>query len=183
MESFRTLKIARNGYIVSSVCFCALGIWLILEPSVAAELLCLLIGALFTFYGIIKIIGYCAKDFYCLAFQFDLALGLLMGAVGVIIIVRRGALEHMILTIFGLLLLADSLFRIQICIDAKRFGLDLWWKIMVVALAAGTLGALLLIIPSKGAGFMLPLTGAAMVAEGILNLMIVIFTVKILETC
>ena len=35
-------------------------------------------------YGLIKILGYFSRDIYCLAFQFDLAFGVLLAAVGII---------------------------------------------------------------------------------------------------
>ena len=181
MDSLRTLKFARNGYIVISLVFCAMGLWMIWKPIAAAEYLRLLVGSILVTYGVIKVVGYCAKDFYCLAFQFDLSLGLLMGAVGVILLARRSAAQVMVFTIVGLVLLADSLFKIQICIDAKKFGLDLWWRILLVAFAAGTLGTLILSFPIEGISIALKIMGSAMIAEGILNLLVSIYMVKILE--
>ena len=72
MNSSGTLKIARNGYIVMAVVFCALGIFLMAAPEKAVKIICVLAGILFIADGIIKIIGYFSRDFYCLAFQFDL---------------------------------------------------------------------------------------------------------------
>ena len=71
MNSSGTLKIARNGYIVMAVIFCALGIFLMVNPTKAMKIICVLAGILFIADGIIKIIGYFSRDFYCLAFQFD----------------------------------------------------------------------------------------------------------------
>ena len=89
MNSSGTLKIARNGYIVMAVVFCALGIFLMAVPEKAVKIICVLAGILFLADGIIKIIGYFSRDFYCLAFQFDLGFGILMIAVGILILVRR----------------------------------------------------------------------------------------------
>ena len=141
-----------------------------------------LTGVLFIINGAIKMLGYFSKDFYCLAFQFDLAFGMLMSAVGIIIIARRDIVQDMIFTIFGVMILADALFKIQICVDAKKFGLqNLWWKIMMIALGTGVLGCLLLIIPFEGARVMMELAGIAFIAEGALNLFVALFTVKILQ--
>ena len=87
MNSSGTLKIARNGYIVMAVVFCALGIFLMAVPEKAVKIICVLAGILFIADGIIKIIGYFSRDFYCLAFQFDLGFGILMIAVGILILV------------------------------------------------------------------------------------------------
>jgi len=182
LNSLRMLKIARNGYIIISLLFCAVGVWMYSRPVRAAELICILVGILFILSGTIKMIGYFSKDFYCLAFQFDFAFGILMAAVGVIIITRRSILQDLIFSIFGLMILADSLFKIQICMDARRFGLDtLWWKIMIIALVTGVLGTLLMIVPFDGASVMMQVGGISFIAEGLLNLFVALFTVRILE--
>ena len=55
MNSSGTLKIARNGYIVIAVVFCALGIFLMAVPEKAVKIICVLAGILFIADGIIKI--------------------------------------------------------------------------------------------------------------------------------
>ena len=61
MNSSGTLKIARNGYIVMAVVFCALGIFLMAVPEKAVKIICVLAGILFIADGIIKIIGYFSR--------------------------------------------------------------------------------------------------------------------------
>lgn len=73
---------AKIGYLIISVLLCLLGIALIAVPDFSAALLCKLMGVLMLLFGLIKITGYCAKDLYRLAFQFDLAFGILLMALG-----------------------------------------------------------------------------------------------------
>ena len=155
MEAIRQLKIAKNGYIIMSLLFVILGICLIIWPDCSLKLFCTLIGIMLIAYGCIKIVGYFSKDYYCLAFQFDLAFGILLIAVGAIIIARREQVVNLIFAIFGILTLADALFKIQMSMDAKRFGLSLWWRILVVAVLTGILGVLLLIRPFDAAEIMM----------------------------
>ena len=179
MNSSGTLKIARNGYIVMAVIFCALGIFLIADPERAMKVICILAGILFIADGIIKIIGYFSRDFYCLAFQFDLGFGILMIAMGVLILARRESLLRLIFVIFGLLILADALLRIQMSVEAKKFGLNLWWGILIIAIVTGVFGMLLLIDPAGGARLTVVFTGIAFLLEGILKLCVVVYTVKL----
>ena len=181
MEAIRQLKIAKNGYIIMSLLFVILGICLIIWPDCSLKLFCTLIGIMLIAYGCIKIVGYFSKDYYCLAFQFDLAFGILLIAVGAIIIARREQVVNLIFAIFGILTLADALFKIQMSMDAKRFGLSLWWRILVVAVLTGILGVLLLIRPFDAAEIMMILVGVSFLFEGILNLCVAIDTIKILE--
>jgi len=90
MNASTALKIARNGYIVMAVIFCGLGIFLMADPAGAMKVICVIAGLLFIADGIIKIIGYFSRDFYCLAFQFDLGFGILMIAMGILILVKKG---------------------------------------------------------------------------------------------
>ena len=181
MEAIRQLKIAKNGYIIMSLLFVILGICLIIWPDCSLKLFCTLIGIMLIAYGCIKIVGYFSKDYYCLAFQFDLAFGILLIAVGAIIIARREQVVNLIFAIFGILTLADALFKIQMSMDAKRFGLSLWWRILVVAVLTGILGVLLLIRPFDAAEIMMILVGVSFLFEGILKLCVAIYTIKILE--
>lgn len=178
MNSSGTLKIARNGYIVMAVVFCALGIFLMAVPEKAVKIICVLAGILFLADGVIKIIGYFSRDFYCLAFQFDLGFGILMIAVGILILVRREAILRLI---FGLVILTDALLRIQMSVEAKKFGLNLWWAVLLIAVATGIFGMLLLVDPAGGAKLTVIFTGVAFLLEGILKLCVVVYTVKIRE--
>ena len=179
MNSSGTLKIARNGYIVMAVVFCALGIFLMAVPEKAVKIICVLAGILFIADGIIKIIGYFSRDFYCLAFQFDLGFGILM--IAVLILVRREAILRLIFVIFGLVILTDALLRIQMSVEAKKFGLKLWWAVLLIAVTTGIFGMLLLVDPAGGAKLTVIFTGVAFLLEGILKLCVVVYTVKIRE--
>lgn len=147
MNGIGRLKIARNGYIVMAAIFCALGVFLVANPQKAMEMLCILAGLLFIADGIIKIIGYFSRDFYCLAFQFDLGFGILMIAVGILILAKRESILHLIFVIFGLLILTDALLRLQMSVEAKKFGMKLWWGILILAVITGIFGMILLIDP------------------------------------
>lgn len=178
-KSRSSLKVARDGTVIVSLMFCALGIWLLVDPMRALDLICILAGVLLIIAGGFKLVGYFSKDFYCLAFQFDLAFGSLLAATGIILITRRSLFEALIFVVLGILILADSLFKIQIALDARRFGLSSeWWKLMVTALGTGVLGTLLVISPSDGTRFMLTLAGVALIAEGAMNLFVSLFMVK-----
>ena len=110
MDALKQLKLAKNCYIIMSVLFMVLGACLIIWPDCSMAVFCTAVGIMLIVYGLIKILGYFSRDIYCLAFQFDLAFGVLLAAVGIIIIVRRNVVVNLIFGIFGLLILADALF-------------------------------------------------------------------------
>ena len=79
------------------------------------------------------------------------------------------------------MILADGLFKIQMSIDARRFGLGLWWRILAVAVLTGIFGAVLLIRPFEGARLMMTLVGITILLEGILNLCVAVYTIKLIQ--
>ena len=66
-----------------------------------------------------------------------------MIAVGILILVRREAILRLIFVIFGLVILTDALLRIQMSVEAKKFGLKLWWAVLLIAVTTGIFGMLL----------------------------------------
>lgn len=182
MDDLKQLKLVKNIYIVMSLLFCVLGIFLMARPKSSVKMLCVLMGIMLILYGAIKISGYFTRDVFCLAFQFDLAFGILLMAVGVILIARKNFAVDLIFSVFGILILADALFKIQMSVDAKRFGLALWWQILLIALVTGVIGVLVFIRPFEAAAMMMVLVGFSILLEGILNLWVGILTIKIIKS-
>lgn len=179
MFSNTRLRIAKCGYIVLSTLLCVLGIVLIADPGFSVSLLCWIGGILLILFGGVKIVGYVSKDLYRLAFQFDLAFGILLIALGAILILRTDAMVHIICVLLGICILADALLKIQISIDSKLFGIHRWWMILGVAIITGVIGFLLVFRPFESVQMVMVLLGAALLAEGILNLVTVLTAVRI----
>ena len=78
-------------------------------------------------------------------------------------------------------ILTDGLFKIQIAVDARRFGLRRWWLILTEAILAAILGLVLIFRLTDSARVLTVLLGITMLAEGILNLSTVITAVKIVK--
>ena len=132
-------------------------------------------------FGLVKIIGYCSKDLYRLAFQFDLAFGILFMALGIILIIRTDVMVNLICIVMGICVLADALLKIQISIDSKTFGIQKWWLILAMAILTGVAGFLLVFRPSESIQIIMILFGIALITEGVLNLITILIAVKIIR--
>ena len=181
MKINKKLRAAKYGYIILSVLICILGIVLIAVPDFSIELLCWIGGCLLIVFGCIKILGYLSKDLYRLAFQFDLAFGILFIILGFLLILRMKNMLNIICILLGIIILADSLLKIQTAIDAKKFGLRLWWMILAAAILTATFGLLLLFRPYETREVAMMFLGLSFLGEGILNLITVLTAVKILQ--
>ena len=181
MRSVAPMKIAKIGYIIISIALCALGITLISVPDLSISVLGTICGILLMAFGVVKIIGYFSKDLFRLAFQYDLAFGILCAALGIIILIKPKSLMLFICISMGISILTDGLFKIQISLEAKKFGIKAWWLILIFAIITGVFGFILLFRPGEGSQFLMIMIGITLLFEGILNFCTVIFAVKIIK--
>lgn len=178
MQSTESIRAAKIGYFVISSAFCILGILLMLFPGIPAMALCYVLGTILIVYGAVKIVGYFSKDLYRLAFQYDLAFGVLLAVVGLLMVFDALRVISFLSIVLGVLILADGLFKIQMSLDAKVFGIRKWWVILAFAVLAGTLGLLLILYPIRSAGFIMILFGMALLAEGVLGIFVTLYAVE-----
>lgn len=181
MRSVLPMKAAKIGYIILSVLYCVLGILLITMPELSITALGILLGIGMIVFGIVKIVGYFSKDLFRLAFQYDLAFGGLLIALGIIVLVNPEHLLSFFCIVMGIAVLCDGLFKIQIAIDSKPFGISTWWLILLFAVITVAAGVLLIIRPAQAARVLMVFLGISMLADGILNLFVALFTVKIID--
>lgn len=173
--------VAKTGYIVMSLVFCAAGIACIANPGLSAAVIGRALGVAMILFGAVKLVGYCSRDLYRLAFQYDLGFGLLFIALGALVLLRPAGVLDFIFTALGIVVLTDGLYKVQIAVDAKRFGISAWWLTLALAIAAGAVGLALVFRPWDSARVLTILLGAALLAEGILNLCVAVSTVKIVN--
>ena len=191
MRSVKFMRAAKTSYIVLSVLYCVFGVLLIAVPDFSMKLLGILVGCMMIGFGAVKLMGYFSRDLYRLAFQFDLAYGILLIVLGLIVLVRPVQLVSFFCLVLGICILADGLLKIQAASDSKRFGLRPWWLIVDADLILvmdqgnimeqGTHRALLAAGDWDGARALLVLLGIAMLAEGILNLCVACSMIKIIR--
>lgn len=180
-RSVTPMRAAKTGYVVMSIVFCVVGVLFIALPARSAVMIGRVRGAAMAAFGAVKLVGYFSRDLYRLAFQYDLEFGILLIALGVIVLLRTNGVMDFICIAAGVSILADGLFKIQIAIDARRFGIRDWWLILLLAVVTGGVGLLLVFRPWESVQVLTVLLGAALLAEGVLNLCVALSTVKIVK--
>lgn len=181
MRSIVPMKTAKTGYIISSILLVAAGLFLIINPSVSVSFVGIVTAIVLILFGVFKIIGYFSKDLYRLAFEYDLAFGGLLIILGIIELVKPGTILTILGTTLGVAALADGLFKVQIALKAKPFGISNWWLIFILAIATSLIGIALVFNPFESAEALMVLLGITLLIEGILNLSTVLLTVRIIR--
>ena len=181
MRSVAPMKTAKIGYIVMSVLFCVLGVVLLFTPGVSALWIGRLLGIGLILFGAIKLVGYFSRDLFRLAFQYDLAFGLLLMVLGIVTLSLPGDALSFLCVMFGIPVLADGLFKIQIAMDSRQFGIRNWWLVLVLAALTCVVGVVLVFRPMTGVRALTALMGLSLLCDGVLNLSVALCTVKIVD--
>ena len=181
MRSTTPMRIAKFGYVAISLLFCVFGILLIAVPAVSPNAFGIAAGCAMIAFGTVKLVGYFSRDLFRLAFQYDLVFGILLIALGIIMLVRPGSLMNFICIALGLYILIDGLFKLQIANEARSFGVGSWWLIMTFAIATAVCGFVLLFRPGEGSRVLMTVFGISLLAEGVLNLSTAVTAVKIVK--
>ena len=174
------VKQAKTIHIVASAVLLALGMFLLIfRPTVL--LLRILMGSAFVLVGAPKIFGYFSNDLYKLAFQFDLAMGILSALVGIVLLVNWKLQPQTASGIAAIYVMAESMFKLQTALDAKKFGMRKWVSIFVAAIVVGAVGVFLLLnpleadVPESG----LILMGIAFALNASQNIWTTAYTVRV----
>lgn len=112
MRTEKAIRAAKIGYIALSAVFCATGMLLMLFPYLSVSVVSVVVGVMLVAFGVVKLVGYFSKDLYQLAFQFDLAFGVLLMALGVAVLLSPDRALTSICFVMGVAVLADGLFKL-----------------------------------------------------------------------
>lgn len=175
----RLLQYIKASFAVTSIVYIAGGLCLLIWPGISMVTLCTALGIVSILQGVVRLAGYFSRDLYRLAFQFDLAVGILSIAVGLGLILHSRDVVSFLPTLTGAFILVDSILRLQTAVDAKLFGMQKWWVILVLSIAGGVLGMLLLLRPSAVGRVLARLIGASLMIYGGENLLVCSYTIKI----
>ena len=82
----------------------------------------------------------------------------------------------------GILILTDGLFKVQIAVEARTFGIRQWPLLLAAALVTACFGCVLIFRPSLQVQLMGRLLGVSLILDAILNTITMLTTVKIIRS-
>lgn len=162
------------AYVVISVFLMALGICTFVWPEITAGTICSAMGAAAIVFGIIRIITYFMRDIKGVALNYDFSIGALAVIAGIIMLIAKSRVVDLLQVVIGVYMIIDSVFKLQTALDAKRLGVSGWWLSLILTAACLALGIVLVV--KIGTSLLMVLIGAALVADGLQNLFLVIFS-------
>lgn len=174
----KILKSTKWLYIAFCLLIIGAGLCMAIWPTVSMTVMSYIIGALILAFGIIRIVGYFADDYYCIAFQFDLALGIFASVIGIAVLIHPKWIMASLPIAIGLFVLVNGLFSVQSAIDSKKFGIRRWWLILIFSILTVAIGLVMIFNPVRSAEVLAVITGIALIASGVEALIVALQTVK-----
>lgn len=172
------MKLLKDTYVVTAICYIALGAVLFLYPALALNLVCSGIGMVVLVFGAMKLLSYFRAKNDNLGKQLDLVIGIVLSVLGIFILVSPGVIAAMLPFAVGVYIFFDSVLNIRQALELKNVGFERWWSMLVLAVIMVVIGIIMLCNPFKTAALTVRVVGAIFFLRGISNIITVWFTDK-----
>ena len=170
------VKKLKWNLILMSLLYVGLGIFLVMKPGTALNIVCYALGGVVLACAAVQLIRYFAVERGVFQSQLTLISGLVCLGLGAFLIIRSDIVVRILPIVFGLFVIFDAIARVQNALDLRRCGYDSWKGFLLLpvlsasAAAAGAvtggsvLGALTVLLTDVLMGLvskcLLPLLGA-----------------------
>lgn len=176
------LRYVKNGMLLLSIAFIALGLLLLVMPQTSLLWICYAFGAVVLITGVVCLVQYARLRGSGFAAPFFLVAGVSTAALGIFSLARPEVVASFLPVVFGLFILIDGCSRIGTAIELARRKADKWWMMMLFSVLSVALGILLLVNPFGAAVSVVMLCGVLLIIEGVVNLSCVVYTAMELRT-
>ena len=144
--------------IVMSVLYLALGIFLLMVPGTALNVVCYALGGVVLLGAVIQLVRYFLVERGIFQSQLTLISGLVC------------------LALFGLFVIFDSLGRVQNALELRRCGYGSWKGFLLLALLSVVLGVVMIVDPFGAMETLVMAIGVILIIESALNLLSALYT-------
>ena len=174
-------KAFRNTLLAISITYIVLGLIQILWPIGSRMVICYILGAALTLFGIYHIVRYFAADTGYMFTGMGLALGVASTVGGILMLKCAKAVVALFGVVLGIAVISDSILRMQLSFNMMRCGIKRYIPVMVFAFVMLAAGVVMLFNPIKSAAAATTVMGVCMMIDGIMNIISVIFAKKMAE--
>ena len=164
------IKELKKNMILLAVFYLILGIILALFPEGSGYAICYLIGGLTIIYGIFHLVLYQRTKSPFVTYRYDLVQGIIGLAIGIYVMIVPEILIETLPVVLGVVVMIDSIVKIQNAWDLKRMGYDRWWLVMIGALVTLVFGLLMAFYPFTVYLSVIVFVGISLIVNGVSDL-------------
>ena len=151
--------------ILMSLLYLALGIFLLMVPGTALNVVCYALGGVVLACAAVQLVRYFVVERGVFQSQLTLISGLVCLALGAFLIIRS-----------GLFVIFDSLGRIQNALELRRCEYSSWKIFLLLAVLSVVLGIVMVVDPFGTMETLVMAIGLILILEGALNLLSALYT-------
>lgn len=166
-DFFRQMKLS---FLVASILYVILGLVLLIWPGVSATVFCWAFGSLLLAYGAVTILTFFFRDSRAGSFVFELLLGIVAAALGLLVLLRPVVVASVLPVIVGLFILVDGLVNLKRALELRSMMYERWIVPLVLSLISVGLGLLVLFHPFLAAEALVMVIGAVFLYTGVSDL-------------
>ena len=104
-EFFHNMKLS---FLLAAVLYVILGLVLLIWPGVSATVFCYAFGGILLIYGMVAIVSFFLRDSWQGSFVFELFLGIVAAALGLLFLLRPVIVASVLPVILGLFIVVDG---------------------------------------------------------------------------
>ena len=133
--------------ILMSVLYLGLGIFLLMRPSTALNVVCYALGGVVLVCAAVQLVRYFAVERGIFQSQLTLISGIICLGLGAFLILRSDIVVRILPIVFGLFVIFDSLGRIQNALDLRRCEYPSWKGFLLLSVLSVVLGVVMILNP------------------------------------
>ena len=123
-----------------SVLYLGLGIFLVLKPGTALNIVCYALGGVVLACAAVQLIRYFVVERGVFQSQLTLISGIVCLALGAFLLLRSDIVVSILPVVFGLFVIFDAIARVQNALDLRRCGYDSWKGFLLLPVLSVVLG-------------------------------------------
>jgi len=158
-----------RDYLLMSIAFVLLGTVFLVFPRASVKIICDIFGAFLCLIGLIRVIDYFITQVSLNEYRLGLVIGLIAIGAGVFIFIRPELLAGVLPTVFGVVVLLDSLVKLQNTLDMARLHDRKWLLTLIMTLVTAALGVVLLLEPFKASEAVILCLGISLILNGAMD--------------
>lgn len=166
-EFIKNMKIS---YFLAAILYIALGVILLVWPNTTGSIVCFTFGSVLLAYGIITVISFFVHDSRLGSFRFELVLGIVCTAVGILFLLRPDIVLSIFPIILGIYIVIDALLNLKRALELHSMLYPRWWIALTLSLVSVALGILILIRPGMTAEVLIMVIGVVFIYNGLSDL-------------
>lgn len=163
----------KTTMIAVAILYLVAGLVLIIWPDAARAVICYVLGAALLAYGLYRIAAYFFSSLP-MQLQFGVAIGAACLLGGLLLLLRADFVVTVFGVIVGVVLIVDSVCRLQTALDIRRMGGRYFLPLLICALIVLVFGVVLLFNPFAAIITATIIGGVSLVIDGVLTLWSVI---------